>query len=73
MLRDSLPKIKTELPGPLSRKVIEKRNQAIPTSIACGTPYAIDRGEGYMVQDLDGNYHGLGRWYRRPQHRPQQS
>lgn len=55
MLKDSLPKLITDLPGPLSKKVIDKRAQAIPSSIACGAPYAIDRAEGCMVQDLDGN------------------
>lgn len=55
MLKDSLPKLVTELPGPLSRKVIAKRATAIPSSIACGAPYAIDKAEGCMVQDLDGN------------------
>ena len=55
MLKNALPKIVTELPGPKSKEVIEKRKQAIPTSIACGSPYAIDKGEGCMVQDLDGN------------------
>ncbi|MFH1154318.1 MAG: aspartate aminotransferase family protein [Pseudomonadota bacterium] len=55
MLKDSLPKLITELPGPLSRKVIDKRAQAIPSAIACSAPYAIDKAEGCMVQDLDGN------------------
>lgn len=55
MLKDALPSIKTELPGPKSKKVIEKRAEAIPSSIACGTPCVIERGEGAMVQDLDEN------------------
>jgi 4-aminobutyrate aminotransferase/(S)-3-amino-2-methylpropionate transaminase len=55
MLKDSLPKLVTDLPGPLSKQVIDKRNRAIPSSIACGAPYAIDKAEGCMVQDLDGN------------------
>src|SRR5665648_208413 len=55
MLRDSLPKIITELPGPKSRVVIEKRSNEIPSSISCATPCVIDRAEGAMVQDLDGN------------------
>jgi len=55
MLKDSLPKLVTELPGPLSKMVIEKRARTIPSSIACAAPYAIDKAEGCMVQDLDGN------------------
>lgn len=55
MLKNALPKIVTELPGPKSSEVIEKRMQAIPSSIACGTPCVINRGEGAMIEDLDGN------------------
>lgn len=55
MLRNSLPKIVTDLPGPKSKAVMEKRTQAVPSSIGCTTPYVIDRAEGAMVQDLDGN------------------
>lgn len=55
MLRDSLPKIVTNLPGPKSKAVIEKRTRVIPSSIACATPCVIERGEGGVIQDLDGN------------------
>ncbi len=55
MIRDSLPKIITELPGPKSKEVIEKRKKAIPSSIGCASPFVIDKGEGAMVMDLDGN------------------
>ena len=55
MLRDSLPKIITELPGPKSKLVIEKRGKEVPSSIGCATPSVIDRAEGAMVQDIDGN------------------
>ncbi len=55
MLRESLPKVITELPGPKSKEVIERRLNAIPSAISCATPCVIDRGEGAMIQDLDGN------------------
>ncbi|MDW7662515.1 MAG: 4-aminobutyrate--2-oxoglutarate transaminase [Bacillota bacterium] len=55
MLRESLPQILTELPGPKSKEVIERRLKAIPSAISCATPCVIDRAEGAMVQDLDGN------------------
>ena len=55
MLKNSLPKLITELPGPKSKAVIEKRAQSVPDAIACGNPYVIDKAEGCMVQDLDGN------------------
>ena len=55
MLKDALPKIITELPGPKSKAVIEKRASEIPSAIGCVTPCAVDRAEGAMVLDLDGN------------------
>jgi 4-aminobutyrate aminotransferase/(S)-3-amino-2-methylpropionate transaminase len=56
MLRDKLPKIVSkELPGEKSKKIIELRENSVPSAIPCGTPYVIDRAEGAMIQDLDGN------------------
>lgn len=55
MLKDALPKIQTSLPGPRAKEIIERRAQAIPGSIKCAYPCVIDRGEGAMVQDVDGN------------------
>ena len=55
MLKNALPKLITELPGPKCKAVIEKREEAIPSAIACGNPFVVDKAEGCMVQDLDGN------------------
>lgn len=55
MLGKSLPKIKTALPGPKSKEVIEKRKNAIPSGVGCSAPCVIKRGEGTMFEDLDGN------------------
>ena len=55
MLRDALPKIITPLPGPKAKEIIERRAEAIPGSIKCVYPCVIDRGEGAMVEDVDGN------------------
>lgn len=56
MLKDSLPKIITdELPGPNAKKLIERRKAAIPSAIKCVYPVAIARGEGAMIEDVDGN------------------
>ncbi len=55
MLRDSLPKIITTLPGPEAKKVIERREKAMPGAIRCGYPCVIKRGEGAMFEDVDGN------------------
>ena len=55
MLRNQLPKIVTALPGPLSKAVIDKREEVLPLGIGCSAPGVIKRGEGAMFEDLDGN------------------
>lgn len=55
MLKDQLPKIITELPGPKSLAAINRRSDAIPHSIPCTAPCVIDRAEGAAILDLDGN------------------
>ena len=56
MLRDDLPKIITDtLPGPKASAVIERRNKYIPNAIGCIYPVVIDRAEGAIVLDVDGN------------------
>lgn len=55
MLKDSLPTMKTVVPGPKSRQLLKKREQEIPLGIHCDLPLAIARGEGAMIEDVDGN------------------
>lgn len=57
MLKDELPKIVTgTVPGPQAKALLDRRNEAIPKAL-CGATYpiCIKRGEGAMVEDLDGN------------------
>lgn len=55
-LRTALPQIKTDaLPGPKANAVIGRRLNAIPNAIKCGYPLVVKRGEGAMVEDVDGN------------------
>lgn len=57
MLRDELPKIITEtLPGPKAKVLIERREKATPSAVRCPYACVIKRGEGAMVEDIDGNY-----------------
>lgn len=57
MLREALPKIITDtVPGPESAKLIERRKKATAQAVGCAYPVAIKRGEGAMIEDLDGNY-----------------
>ena len=56
MLRTDLPEIVTEtLPGPKAKAMIERRKNAVPSAIGCVYPVVIERGEGAMVEDVDGN------------------
>lgn len=55
MLRDALPEIKTPLPGPKAKEVLKRREEAVPGAIKSIYPCVIGRGEGAMVEDLDGN------------------
>lgn len=56
MLRTDLPKIITEtLPGPKAQAIIDRRAAAVPSAIRCSYPVVIERGEGAMIEDVDGN------------------
>jgi 4-aminobutyrate aminotransferase/(S)-3-amino-2-methylpropionate transaminase len=45
----------TEIPGPRSRDVLERRAAAVARGIAKSTDVVIERAEGALVVDLDGN------------------
>lgn len=57
MLKDELPKIITDqVPGPKASEWIARRQKAVPSAIRCAYPVVIERGEGAMLEDVDGNY-----------------
>ena len=61
MLKNSLPEIVTEtLPGPKAEALIKRRAEATPKAIGCVYPVAIARGEGAMIEDVDGNSAHVG-------------
>lgn len=56
-MKNALPKIITDkVPGEKARKILERRDKAVPSAL-CGTTYpvVIKRGEGAIVEDMDGN------------------
>lgn len=56
MLRTALPEIVTAtLPGPKAQEMIDRRAAAVPSAIRCVYPVAIAKGEGAMIEDVDGN------------------
>jgi 4-aminobutyrate aminotransferase len=53
--RQDLPFLLTSLPGPNAQAVIERDQKTLSTSYTRGYPLVIARGEGAMVEDVDGN------------------
>ncbi len=57
MLSEQLPRIITEtVPAAKAREIIARRAEATPAAIRCSYPCVIKRGEGAMIEDVDGNY-----------------
>jgi 4-aminobutyrate aminotransferase/(S)-3-amino-2-methylpropionate transaminase len=54
-LRESLPKVKGKLPGPKSARMFARRQQVVPAAVGTIYPVVIERGEGAMIEDPDGN------------------
>ena len=49
------PNITTPLPGPKARAIIERDRQFVSPSYTRDYPFVIARGEGAVVEDVDGN------------------
>jgi len=49
------PDIKTTLPGPKAKAIIERDAQFVSPSYTRDCPFVIARGEGAVVEDVDGN------------------
>jgi 4-aminobutyrate aminotransferase/(S)-3-amino-2-methylpropionate transaminase len=47
--------LRTEIPGPKSRALAERREQAIPRGLSHATPIYVARTEGATIEDVDGN------------------
>ncbi len=54
-VRLDLPHILTPLPGPCARAVIERDQAVLSPSYTRGYPLVASRGEGAIVEDVDGN------------------
>jgi 4-aminobutyrate aminotransferase len=50
-----LPEIKTALPGPKAKKLLEKDEKFISPSYTRSYPLMVERGYGAMIEDVDGN------------------
>src|SRR6266849_5355756 len=49
------PQIKTSLPGPNAKAIIDRDKTVVSPSYTRGYPLVIERGSGAMVEDVDGN------------------
>ena len=49
------PDIKTPLPGPNAKAIIDRDRQFVSPSYTSDYPFVIARGEGAVVEDVDGN------------------
>ncbi len=48
-------KLKTELPGPRSRALMEVREKQVPRGVFHFTPVFIEKAHGAVIEDVDGN------------------
>ena len=51
----SIIQLQTEIPGPRSRELMERRAAAVPRGVANITPVFVARAEGAVIEDVDGN------------------
>jgi 4-aminobutyrate aminotransferase len=55
MTKKHLPEIKTALPGPVARGMLERDDRFISPSYTRSYPLVVARGYGAMIEDVDGN------------------
>src|SRR6185295_17154509 len=51
----SVPDIKTPLPGPKAKAIIDRDAKVVSPSYTRDYPFVIAKGEGAVVEDVDGN------------------
>src|SRR5215813_6487412 len=54
-VRPDLPNLSGPLPGPLARAIIERDSACVSPSYTRGYPLVAKRGEGAIIEDVDGN------------------
>src|SRR5256885_480055 len=47
--------LKTAIPGPRSKKILERKERVVASPLSVFLPVVIDRGEGATLTDVDGN------------------
>src|ERR1700678_1561947 len=54
-IRADLPELKTQLPGPNAKALIQRDSEVISPSYTRTYPLVVARGSGAMIEDVDGN------------------
>lgn len=54
-VRPDLPHLVTPVPGPRAQRIIERDSQVVSPSYTRSYPLVAERGEGAIVEDVDGN------------------
>jgi 4-aminobutyrate aminotransferase/(S)-3-amino-2-methylpropionate transaminase len=47
--------IKTDIPGPKSKAILDRRGAAVPKGLGLSMPIVVERAHGALVTDIDGN------------------
>lgn len=55
MTKTKLPEIKTALPGPKAKEILERDARYISPSYTRSYPLVVERGSGVILEDVDGN------------------
>src|SRR5258706_16206661 len=55
MEKEMIPSIKTSLPGPKAKAIIDRDQKVVSPSYTRGYPLVIERASGSTVEDVDGN------------------
>ncbi|MEW6545863.1 MAG: 4-aminobutyrate--2-oxoglutarate transaminase [Bacillota bacterium] len=48
-------RLRTEIPGPRSRELLERRARYVPQGVSFATPVFVERADGAVLEDVDGN------------------
>src|SRR5580692_9348147 len=54
-MRQDLPHLSGALPGPRAQEVIARDQRCVSPSYTRGYPLVVRRGEGAIIEDVDGN------------------
>ena len=54
-MQETMPKIVTQIPGPKSRELLQRKNAVVARGISCGTGIFTQEAKGALLKDVDGN------------------